>query len=103
MASPASVNVRPPLPNASKMCLEVAPQRHAHANLVGASCYGVGEHSVQSDRGQQQREQSECAHQRCALRRRRQLAVHDLLKCQNAPDRLVLIDRPDRLAERGNK
>ena len=78
MASPASVNAKPRLPKESKYLAGSRAQRHAHADLVGALGYGVGEHSVHSERREQQREQRECAQQRRALRRRRQLAVDDL-------------------------
>ena len=47
------------------------------------------------------REQGERAQQRCALRGRRQLPVHDLVQSPNMPDGLVPVDRPDRLRNGG--
>ena len=100
MASPVSVNARPRLPKESMICAGGRAQRHAHADLVGALCDGVGEHAVDAQRREQQREQRECAQQRRALRRRRQLPVDDLFHRLDARQRLILVQRPDRLTDR---
>lgn len=77
-------------------------ERHGHADLVRALRDGIGKDAVQSDRGEQQREQRERAEQDGVLRRHRQLARHDLFDRLDLRHWLVLVDGPDRVRSRRN-
>ena len=102
MPSPASVNAMPRRPNESRMFADVAPSAmRTPISLVRCvTAYDSTPYSP-SD-ASKQREQRERAQQRGILRRRGQLASHDVLDGLDARDGLVPVDRPDRLPDRRN-